>query len=430
MRRAAFLLAAACLALGSGAGAADDARAAFARPAGVPFPAENPYAPAKARLGKRLFFDTRLSGDGSRSCATCHDPAEAFQDALPRGAGNDGAPLARRTPALADLAWGERFFWDGRAATLEDQVAGPITAPREMHARLDEIVARLAADPDYPALFRAAFPEAPRVDAANLARAIATFERTIVTGESAFDRYVAGDEEAIGPDAKRGFALFTGKAGCVQCHAGWQMTDHAFYDVGLPQGAEADRGRGAVLNQTALDHAFKTPSLRNVAARAPYMHDGSLATLEDVVAHYADGLARRATLAPELATPIKLNAGERADLVAFLQTLDADVAPAPDLPAFVPAAGGAADAAPGRRTIVQRDKAFDARRIDIAAGESLDFVNDDLRPHNIRIADPKLAFDGGVQRPGETVLVRFTDPGTYHVVCGIHPAMKLDVTVR
>ena len=409
----------------------DDGRAAFARPAAIPFPADAPWSAEAARLGKRLFFDPRLSGDGDRSCASCHDPATGFQDGLPRGLAKDGGDLPRRTPFLADLAFEETFFWDGRARSLEEQALGPITAPAEMDARIEDVVARLAGDGEYRALFASAFPMRPVVDAANLGRALATFERTILSGPGRFDRWVAGDEQAIGEDAKRGFALFTGKAGCTQCHAGWRMSDAAFYDVGLPLGPAPDRGRGAVLGQPGLDHAFRTPGLRGVANRAPYMHDGSVASLAAIVDHYADGIVRRPGLAPELAEPRPLDAAERADLVAFLETLDGEPAPVA-APGAAPMAGNApaAEAPPGTRTIIQRDKAFSARRVTLDAGADLVFVNDDLRPHNVRIDDPARPFDGGVQRPGEEVALHFGDPGEYRVICGIHPGMKLDVAVR
>lgn len=408
----------------------------YARPAEVPFPAANPYSDAKAALGQRLFHDTALSGAGDRSCASCHEPGKGFQDGRVAADGLDGAPLGRRTPYIADAAWGEHYFWDGRAASLEEQALGPVQNPREMNQTLDGMVAALKAKPDYAPLFAAAFPEDPQVTAANVGKALATFERTILSGETAFDRWVAGDAGALSDSAKRGFALFTGPAGCASCHSGWAFTDHAFHDIGLPG---EDKGRGAILGEPTVDHAFKTPGLRDVGNRAPYMHDGSIATLEAVLDHYAGNYVDRPTLSPDLPR-LTLTAQEKADLLAFLRSLDATgPAPvfrpeasvkvaslAPVVPAAAPAPAGPATEPP---VIGQRGKRFSLAAVQLRAGQTLTVNNDDIREHNVRYQRDGQEFNSGVQDPGQSALIPFPEAGRYHVFCGIHPKMKLDVDV-
>jgi cytochrome c peroxidase len=297
--------------------ATPEQRQAFSRPSAVPSPRENPTTPEKVALGRALFFDPRLSGAGQLSCASCHNPSLSWQDGLPTGRGHMGARLARRTPSILDVAWAEPLFWDGRAATLEEQAKGPLTAEAEMNmppARLQE---RVRSVPDYVRGFTAAFPGQP-IDLDTIAKAIAAFERTVASRPAPFDRWIEGDPRAISPAAQRGFALFTGKAACAECHSGWRFTDDGFRDIGLPS---TDLGRGKIVpGLPILEHAFKTPSLRNVAERAPYMHDGSLTTLEAVVDHYDDGFVRRPSLATQM-RPLGLTPEERADLVAFMRTL-------------------------------------------------------------------------------------------------------------
>ena len=299
-------------------------KASFRRPASVPFPADNPFSEAKRLLGEALFHDPRLSIDGSLACASCHQRGKGFADGKAQGRGVPGRALKRHTPSLWNLAWASAVFWDGRARTLEEQVAGPIESPDEMAQPMAALVARLAADPAMVRAFTQAFPESPQVNGANLAKAVATYERTFVSPETRFDRWIAGDEHALTPREVAGFTLFTGKAGCVKCHSGFAFTDYAFHDVGLPG---EDRGRGAVLRLAAAEHAFKTPGLREIARSAPYMHDGSLATLEDVLRHYAGGVLDRPTLSKDLPRGLKLSEAERADLIAFLGTLTGEGEP-------------------------------------------------------------------------------------------------------
>ena len=169
----------------------------FVRPTTVPYPDDNPYSKAKVELGRKLFFDTALSGDGSRSCATCHAPVSGWQDGVARHEALDGTLLGRRTPSAQDGAWGELFFWDGRAASLEAQALGPVQSALEMNQTLDGMVRTLTANPEYAGLFATAFPENPQITPETVAKAIATFERSLVSGMTPFDRWVGGDHKAI-----------------------------------------------------------------------------------------------------------------------------------------------------------------------------------------------------------------------------------------
>jgi cytochrome c peroxidase len=391
----------------------------------VPFPADNPFSEKKRALGEALFHDKRLSVDGSLTCASCHDRAKGFADGKVQGAGVPGRPLKRHTPGLWNLAWAGPVFWDGRARSLEDQVAGPIESPDEMAQPVATVVARLAEDAAIKRAFAEAFPQAPKVDAVNLAKAIATYERTFISPETRFDRWVAGDDTALSAPEVAGFRLFTGKAGCAKCHSGFAFTDYAFHDIGLPG---EDRGRGAVLRVSAAEHAFKTPTLREIGRSAPYMHDGSLATLDDVLRHYENGVVERPTLSNDLTRPVALTPAQRGELLAFLGTLTSDTEPA--LPERI-AAGKSGGATPASRvrTVSQDDKLFHPGHVALHRGERLWIVNNDSRTHNVRIFNPALDFDSGAQEPGETVQITFPRTGSFLVFCGIHPKMELYVDV-
>ena len=399
-------------------------KAKFRRPTAIPFPASNPYSAEKRALGERLFNDKRLSADGSIACATCHDRSKGFSDGRVTAIGVPGRALARHTPTLWNLAWAGPVFWDGRARSLEEQVAGPITSPDEMAQPLPPLIARLAADRDYAGAFAKAFPADPRVSEENLKKAIATYERTLVSPQTRFDRWIAGDAAALTMQEAQGFRLFTGAAGCANCHAGWAFTDHAFYDVGLPG---EDRGRGAVLRLEQAEYAFKTPSLREVGRRAPYMHDGSVSDLAGVVRHYVSGIVARPTLPPDLRRGLQLSDDEQAALVAFLGTLTSESDPLP--PATIIAAKAAPVPAVRVTSISQLDRAFTPTHVRIRRGERLWFLNNDTRTHNIRVFDRKLDFNSGAQEPGETVEIAFPKTGSYLVFCGIHPKMELTVDV-
>ncbi len=419
-------------------GAADLAalRALYRRPGPgetATAPADNPTTPAKAELGRRLFFDPALSASGQTACATCHDPARGFTDGLPRARGASGQSLPRRTPSLWNLAWAPFLFWDGRAAGLEAQASQPLEAHDEMGQPLAALAERLAADPVYGPAFDAAFPDAPqpRATGQNLVRAIAAWERTLVSPMTRFDAWVEGDTAALSASEVRGFALFNGRAGCANCHRGWAFTDHAFYDIGLPAGS--DLGRGPVLGLDRVDRAFKTPTLRETlrGGERPFMHDGSLPTLAAVLDHYERGVAERPTLPPELPRRLTLGRRDRADLLNFLGTLTS--APDAPLPFVVepPAAPtAAAELTPVKLARVsQRGRQFGPGRVAVERGGAVEITNNDTTLHNIRIDAPELRLNSGVQDPGQVVTWRLDQPGHFVAFCGIHPRMRLDIDV-
>jgi cytochrome c peroxidase len=301
----------------------DALRADYRRPQAIPFPKDDPYTPEKANLGKKLYFDTRVSGHNLLSCAACHNPGYGWGDGQPKGVGDLMHVLGRRSPTIINAAYRQIFMWDGRMPTLEDQALGPIQAEPEMNMSLDELMARLKAIPEYPPLFAAAFP-GEGISPKTVAKAIATYERTVVSGRAPFDDWIDGDEKAISEDAKRGFVLFNTKAACNKCHSGWNFTDDSFHDIGL---SDADIGRGKFLPSVIkMQQAFKTPGLREIGRRGPYMHDGSVPTLMAVVEHYNKGGVERASRS-DLIKPLSLTAQEQADLVAFMGTLDSNVYP-------------------------------------------------------------------------------------------------------
>ncbi|EUB99674.1 Cytochrome-c peroxidase [Rhizobium sp. CF080] len=305
-------------------------KAGYRRPDSILFPADNPYTPEKASLGKKLYFDPRLSSTSAQSCASCHNPGFGWGDGLSVGVGHGMEKLSRRSPTVVNAAWGAIFMWDGRASSLEEQALGPIQSAREMGMPIDRLVNRLNSITSYGSLFENAFP-GEGVNPNTLAKAIAAYERTIVSEQAPFDAWVEGDEQAISEQAKRGFVVFNTKGQCSSCHEGWNFTNDGFQDIGLPG---TDIGRGEYLPDIVkMQHAFKTPGLREIASRAPYMHDGSLATLEDVVEHYDQGGLDRPSRS-DLMKPLYLTSQEKADLVAFLRTLTSNLSPTavPTLP--------------------------------------------------------------------------------------------------
>lgn len=288
----------------------------YRRPATIPFPASNPYTVEKVILGKKLFFDTRLSRSKLLSCATCHNPAFGWSDGQKTAVGNDMKQLKRRSPVIKNVAWTKIFMWDGRFRTLEEQALGPITSPDEMNMDVGLLVEQLTAIQGYRVLFDAAFP-GEGVTPENVAKALATYERTIVSRRAPFDRWIEGDEAAISNSAKRGFDIFNSKARCAECHKGWTFTDDSFHDIGLPS---KDLGRGKFFPQIRkMKYAFKTSGLRGLNQRGPFMHDGSLATMEDVIKHYDEGGIDRPSRS-DLMRPLKLTKQEKSDLLAFLKT--------------------------------------------------------------------------------------------------------------
>lgn len=293
-------------------------RTIFARPADPPMP---PAPASEIALGRDLFSDVRLSADETAACASCHDPQQFFTDGRRTGVGPQGAVLPRNVPALYNLAWATSFFWDGRAKSLPEQAKGPLLAKDELAGDFAVISRRLASDPAMKERFAVAFGADRTIDETTILEALAAYERSIVSPVTRFDRWVAGDDAALTATERRGFDIFVGKAGCVSCHGGWRFTDDTFHDIGLKGD---DLGRGALKEGTPGLPEFKTPSLREVANTAPYMHDGSLATLAEVVDHYAGGLVIRPSLAPTVVQDLKLAKEEKAALIAFLQTLSSE----------------------------------------------------------------------------------------------------------
>jgi cytochrome c peroxidase len=228
----------------------------------LPAPEDNPLTAKKIELGRRLFFDRRLSRDGSVSCSTCHDPEGTFSDGQPTAVGVYGRKGRRNSPALVNRGYGRLFFWDGRVTTLEEQVLKPIEDPNEMDLALAEAAARVGLAPG------------------EIARALASFVRSILSGNSPFDRYTNGEGSALTPEQRAGLQLFRGKANCTACHVGPNFTDERLHNTGVAwrDGRFTDAGAG--------QGNFKTPTLREIARTAPYMHDGSLATLEEVIEYY------------------------------------------------------------------------------------------------------------------------------------------------
>ncbi len=293
----------------------------------VPVPADNPQTQAKVSLGHKLAFDHRLSKNDSMSCAGCHLPFAGGGGHTARAFGH-GGELGRWAPSWVNAAYYTSQFWDGRAASLEEQTGalpghmGPISAPVEMAGDVEAVVRRLTAIPAYRRAFEAAFGE-EGVTRENIAKAIAAFERTLVATESPFQRYVRGEADAISNAAKRGFELFRGKALCTACHTPPLLTDNAFHNIGVPQvGPLAeDLGRYEVTGKESDKRAFKTPSLYNSASFLYFMHDGAFSSMAEVIDHYDKGGNPDDPLQDLLMRPLKLTEAEKADLIAFLETL-------------------------------------------------------------------------------------------------------------
>jgi cytochrome c peroxidase len=281
--------------------------------------------PALVDLGRELFFDKRISASGKTACASCHTPELGWVVTDARPINDSGKPTSRKSQPLIGLghAGTARVGWDGRSANFEAQAKASIaTGSMSMRetdtpVKVETIEERVRSAPDYAAKFNAALPGKP-IDIDTIAQAIAAFERTIEPGIAPFDRWIAGDEAAISQSAKSGFAVFTGKARCTACHNGWRFTDDNFHDIGT---TTTDLGRGReVKDDVSLNYAFKTPTLRSVALRAPYMHNASAATLADVIKVYEKGGIARPSRSP-LLFPLGLTDQERLDLVAFMETL-------------------------------------------------------------------------------------------------------------
>lgn len=291
-------------------------------------PKDNPLTEEKIKLGKRLYFEKALSLDNSLACASCHVPEKGFADPHQFSIGVNGKKGGRQAPTIVNRAFSRKQFWDGRAASLEEQALGPMMNPLEMaHPDIKSVIGRLAKDASYVAAFKAAFPaEDGAINDVTISRAIASFERTIMSGNSPFDRFTQlNDQQAMSESAKRGYHLFLGKANCASCHVGFNFTDESYHNLGL--GADAkkpDLGRYAISKLEGHQGAFKTPTLREIANTAPYMNDGSLKTLEEVIEFYDKGCRNNKWLSAKI-KPLGLTTQEKQDLVEFLKSLSGEV---------------------------------------------------------------------------------------------------------
>jgi cytochrome c peroxidase len=286
----------------------------------TPVPETSPITTRKIRLGRQLFHDKRLSADGSLACASCHLPERAFSQPRPIAVGVHGRSGTRNAPALLNRAWGRSFFWDGRTTTLEEQVLRPIEDPNEMGSSVEAAAGRAG------------------VKRGTLADALASYVRSIRTGDSPVDRFEKGEVAALSDEARAGFQVFRGKGNCTLCHIGPNLTDESFHNTGVAwepsiggsstSGRFLDDGRAIVTRRDRDRGAFKTPTLREVSRTAPYMHDGSLATLEDVVNFYDDGGRPNRHLDISI-RPLKLTGDEKRGLVGFLASLSGRVTEGP-----------------------------------------------------------------------------------------------------
>ena len=387
-----------------------------------PFPAlvmrpDNPTTPQRVALGRLLYFDPVLSGGNEVACATCHHPDLGFTDGRAFAMGRDGvgvgpardggAATERGAPTVWNATYNHRQFWDGRAADLEAQALGPITAANEMNANPAQVEAKLRAIPEYAALFDEAFggQGGSGVTFDNVTKALAAFERTLVSNNSAFDRYAAGDHTALTAEQKRGLNLFRStRTRCFECHGFPTFANPDFKVIGVPEtpGHPADIGRARIDGGPAYDHAFKIPTLRNIALTAPYMHNGAFATLEEVVDFYSHGGGKGVGMnLPNLddkIRPFSLTAQEKSDLIAFLNALT-DESHLPDIPSRVPSG----------QAVVPRLPRPPA--VPVAAAAAVDTPTPQP-PRRLRVApggDIQAVVDQAA--PGDTIVI---PPGTYH----------------
>jgi cytochrome c peroxidase len=279
----------------------------------VKHPKDNEPTAEKVALGKQLYFDGRLSADNKVSCATCHDPAKGFSNGEQFATGVEGKKGGRNSPTVINTAYQVFQFWDGRAKSLEEQALGPVQNPIEMNMSLDAVVAKLNGIEGYKKQFQQVF--GTDVTSDGIAKAIAAYERTVLSGDAPYDRFKAGDKDAMSEAAQRGMKVFFGPGHCSACHSGPNFTDNAFHNIGVPG---EDQGRQAITKMLGDRGSFKTPTLREIARTAPYMHDGSMKTLEEVVAHYVKGGTPHEQLDEEIYA-LKLTDQQKADLVTFMK---------------------------------------------------------------------------------------------------------------
>lgn len=297
-------------------------REEWIRPIPIPTPQDNPITEKKVALGRKLFFDPILSRANNISCSSCHDPVKGWSDADPVATGDQGRKGTRNSPTLLNSAYQYVYFLDGRAKTLEAQALGPIESHVEMNLAPTEAVQRLRKDPLYQQLFQEVFPS-QGITVDTLSKAIATFERTLVSGQSRFDRWITGEASQLTEDESKGFAVFLDKGNCGICHNGFNFTDQSFNNVGINNG---DMGRQSVKNRPIWQGTFKVPTLRNIGNSAPYFHDGSVPTLMEAVTICArGGRDRNAPNKSDLLADKHLTENEIQLIVSFLHTLNEPV---------------------------------------------------------------------------------------------------------
>jgi len=323
----------------------EEVKAAIGHLGPVPVPEDNPLTAAKVSLGEKLFNDNRLAGDGSLSCRTCHLPDHGFAVAAALGPAYPKQQERRNSPTLVNVAYNLPLIWDGRAGSLDKQALGPLRNIIHMNNDADLLIEQLKTDDEYPAMFEQAFGQG-QMTPQNMGRAIASYERTLVFDDSPLDRYMDGETGALSDAGKRGLALYMGRAGCITCHEGPNLTDNDFHNLGVPDGhvtgnpavmatvrfdakrtglerwaeVEEDPGREQITKDPADRGKFRTMGLRNIEQSPPYMHNGALDTLEDVVRFYNAGGGEHPNKSP-LMRPLGLSDREVGDLVAFLKAL-------------------------------------------------------------------------------------------------------------
>jgi len=291
-------------------------------------PDDNPITPEKVALGKKFFWDKRWSASGTVACASCHRPDHGWSDPRRFSIDFEGKPTPRHAPTLVNRLFSDQQHWSGVRASLEEQ------AGKDVNKTDEKVMAQLGSIAEYRREFRAAFGR--DFDPEGVAQAIAAYVRTIVSGDSPYDRFQAGDTRAMSESAQRGLRLFEGKAMCSRCHAGFNFTGENYRNIGVGMTAgEPDLGRYTVTGDDSDRGAFKTPTLRDVAKRGPYMHDGSEKTLEDVIAYYDRGGVKNAWLSTDM-KPLTLTAQERADLVEFMKALTGRIDPEVSRPPILP----------------------------------------------------------------------------------------------
>jgi len=314
----------------------------------VPVPKNNPLTKAKIKLGKKLFFDDMLSGDGSMSCASCHDPDQGWTTHTRYSPAYPTITERRNSPTLVNTAYAKIWIWDGRAGSLDKQALGPMKNPLHMNQNPGLVVEEIRAAPEYASLFKEAFNG--KITPENIGKALASFERTIVSKNSPFDKYMLGDKKALGPKAKKGLELFKGKGGCVQCHNGPNFTDGQFHNLGVPEPDDfhsadvqtslrfdlkrtknrdwmtitSDIGRATITKDKSDIGKFKTPTLRHVAETQPYMHNGVFETLDEVLKFYNAGGGDHPNKSPFL-EPLGLSGDQLSQLKAFLSSLTGEI---------------------------------------------------------------------------------------------------------